>query len=685
VLKPCSLVLVACLACAPCAAQVAVAPGTTFVEPTYQHLGVRWQVAGDADLDARCTARFRRSGETTWRPALDLVRAHPGLTGEGGARPDNRFAGSVFFLEPDTAYEIELSLSDPDGGGETRTVSGTTSRELAYPSTPRERYVVPGTGGGSGTLADPFRGLQAAADDAAAGDVFNLAAGVYAPFQLLVSGALDAPIVFRGPSDPTRQSDEGQWAVIDGAGTARGAVTIGEFDIDTSYVILERLCIQNGYWAIDAQRTSHVTLRRSVVRDVGFGYYNRRDTGTESDQLITDCIFSGRNVWPDVGIPPERAIDLRGSRNVIAWNRIDHFGDGASIQPFTGGDAHGNDVVGNDISYIVDDPIEIDYAVTNVRVWRNRVTNGRMGVSLAPIYGGPAYVFRNELFNLESSAYKMNREPAGLVVIHDSSVKLENGTSSPAGWQNTLLRNNVLMGTRYVFEEYGLVPGSTDDWDFDALHTPAMPFAKWNNVRYQDLADLRANSGVERNAVACGFGDLVSAALPAAYGDGVVPGTQDLRLVPGVPAVDAGAVLPNINDPFVTDGRPDCGAFELGAALPTYGPRPRVLLVRDVPGPLATIDLTTVLVPRQDCPGDVPEASGAFGRTRIPANQANSTLELPEPGPLRLRAAAAPRGAESLTFYEVEDASAVACLPGRSLRLLRDASRTTADLLVVAR
>ena len=44
---------------------------------------------------------------------------------------------------------------------------------------------------------------------------------------------------------------------------------------------------------------------------------------------------------------------------------------------------------------------------------------------------------------------------AGLVVLHNTRAKLGNGTSSPAGWQNTLLRNNVLIGTRYVFEEYG--------------------------------------------------------------------------------------------------------------------------------------------------------------------------------------------------------------------------------------
>ena len=37
-------------------------------------------------------------------------------------------------------------------------------------------------------------------------------------------------------------------------------------------------------------------------------------------------------------------------------------------------------------------------------------------------------------------------------------------------------------------------------------------------------------------------------------------------------AIDAGAVLPNVNDGYHGDG-PDLGAYELGSELPHYGPR----------------------------------------------------------------------------------------------------------------
>jgi hypothetical protein len=48
---------------------------------------------------------------------------------------------------------------------------------------------------------------------------------------------------------------------------------------------------------------------------------------------------------------------------------------------------------------------------------------------------------------------------------------------------------------------------------------------------------------------------------------------NDLRLTEGSAAVDAGAVLFNVNDGFKGKA-PDLGAYELGDALPHYGPRP---------------------------------------------------------------------------------------------------------------
>lgn len=575
---PALLLLILCFALLPTTLLASpINPGLIHTDPTQIHMGVRWQVDGDTNRDATCQVRFRKVGTPQWRMGLDLVRTHPDLHGQAAVRQDNRFAGSLFFLETNTAYEIELTIDDPDGGGTQQVVTTATLGEMQAATDAVEVYAIPGSSGGSGSgsAADPYRGLQEACDHAQPGTIIHLAAGTYAPFELTTSGEADRPIVLRGPVDPHTTSDEATWAIIDGQDTDRGVFTLGRYDIKTGHIMIEDLVIQNGHWGVDAQNSHHTLMRRCRVRDVDFGYYNRRDKGWESHQMVMDSTFKGRTAWPGSGIPAERGIDLRGSANIVAHNRVQYFGDGVSVQPFTDASGYANDIYGNDIGYIVDDPIEIDYNSCNTRVWRNRVTNGRMGISLAPIYGGPVYIFRNQFLNLEYSysAYKMNRDPAGLVIMHNTSIKLGNGTSSDSGWQNTVLRNNIIMGTRYVFEEYALVPGSVDDWDYDALHTSSSYFAKWDNLQYMSLEDLRQSKTIEAHAVGIHMDDMRAAALPDDYGEGVVAAEADLRLRAGAEAIDAGQAQDNINDIFVSDGKPDCGAYEYGAPLPLFGPR----------------------------------------------------------------------------------------------------------------
>lgn len=132
------------------------------------------------------------------------------------------------------------------------------------------------------------------------------------------------------------------------------------------------------------------------------------------------------------------------------------------------------------------------------------------------------------------------------------------------------------MGTSYVFEEFGLVAGSEDDWDYNAFYSTragnsgALWF-KWDNVRYNDIAALQAGTTIETNGIAIPITDLNNAVLPAASTVDVPPGDRDLTLTNCSAARNSGAALDNINLPFVVDGQPDRGAFEFGQAYPEYG------------------------------------------------------------------------------------------------------------------
>lgn len=105
-------------------------------------------------------------------------------------------------------------------------------------------------------------------------------------------------------------------------------------------------------------------------------------------------------------------------------------------------------------------------------------------------------------------------------------------------------------------------------WDFGSASTA--PF-RYGGVVYSSLAGFAAASGLETagrqiNRTTC-FATLdvpgpAAVPIPAPY----------MTLKAGCSAVDAGAILPNLNDGFV-GAAPDLGAYELGQPVSAYGPR----------------------------------------------------------------------------------------------------------------
>ncbi len=565
----------------------AISPGIVRVDTTYESIGVVWTVSGDVNLDSSMTLEFRETGATEWRAAAPAVRAYPSISVNGSPLGLDQWGASALFLTPGTSYELRVTITDPNGGGETRTVTATTRTVATASASGRELHVVPGTGGGTGALSNPFLGLQSAADAAQPGDTFRVAAGQYDPFQVMASGTAAQPIAFIA---------EGS-VVIDGADTDRGVVTIGNYDRDTAHIILDGFVIRDGHWGIDAQNTQDILIRGNTIEDVDFGILNRRGNASEARQTICDNSITGRTTWPQGGIPSERGIDLRGTGNVVCHNTVRYFGDCISVQPSTG-DSFGQDIFGNDAAFCVDDGIEIDYNQANARVWRNRVTNARMGVSVQPIAGGPAYIFRNEFFNLESVPIKMHNETTGFIVAHNTGVKVGNGHGdNGAMWRNATFRNNVFIGTRYAFEFTTQADEGFRDLDYNAWGTtreidPGQEWFKWDDERFDRIDDLP--SGVEDNGVEVGMLDLVGAGLPSNWNVAVEPGAADLRLASGSAAIHAGQPLDNLNDGETIVGDPDMGAFEYGFALPEYGPRIAGVGSRFIDVPIGSLFFTEI-------------------------------------------------------------------------------------------
>jgi hypothetical protein len=522
---------------------------------------------------------YRRVDKAEQRVALPLFWVHPEKAPEHLRVSGGRlFAGSIVDLEPDTAYEVRLELVDPDGGSETRTLILRTTQEPVEPAGLKIRHAVPstgdGSGGGSGTEVDPFVGLEAALMRAEPGEVILLHGGHYRAggTRLPRPGSLGQPIILRGEGEVVLDG-EGQATLIDISGLR--------------HIWFERLTLRNADTLLQAQGASHLVVRRNrfEVRNkkLAAAIEARHARDDESQGFfITDNTFIGPNSWPRQSARKSDAerifgVAITGAGHVVAYNLMRGLGDG--VNNGRGGWLSASDIHNNDIYDVTDDCIEADHSATNLRVFRNRLTNCFVGVSAQPIHGGPAYVFRNLILNTQYSPFKLHNHTSGLLLFHNTSVR--SGIPfhiHPAREtvNDVITRNNVFIGTD------GPAIRSTGrmircDFDNDGYGWNRGDFAFWNRRAYRSPFSARLSSGPYARLGALTLhpvGEFISGVgPPSSYKHRQDPEANDPRLAPRSHAVDRGVVLPNFSDGFQGEA-PDLGCCELGQQPPNFGPRP---------------------------------------------------------------------------------------------------------------
>jgi hypothetical protein len=481
-------------------------------------------------------------GAGDWKPAMPLLRMD--------SKGRNMLAGSILFLRGATSYEVRLVMSDPDGGGETRTVTVATRPVPELAAGGPVYHVVPGSGGGSGTEADPFQGIAAAQQNASSGDTFRLHAGDYG-----------GPVTFdRGGSGDGYVA----W-VAAGDGPAHFAGVL----VGADRVWLEGLEIVLDDNALRSSTgTSDVVIKGNTITGCHYCIHLR---DTDQNWWISDNVIIGDEP-PTSGSLSGEGIELQhSSGHTVAYNSISYVADGISYP------SKNVDIFGNDIFECSDDGIEPDYAFENIRVWGNRIHHAHHnGISFQPMDGGPWYIFRNQVIGSSESVLKF-REVTHAFVAHNTFVAWT-VVQGEAGWlRNIKTRNNVLvtMTGNYILEDTGN-SGVDDNWrtslDYDgvAWGQSSLPKFKWFNVRYDDLAAFQAASGQEAHAVEMPLSCFETLDIPGPP-PAVIP-PQHVTLAEDCIGIDSGEVLPNINDDYVGSA-PDLGAHERGAPPLHYGPR----------------------------------------------------------------------------------------------------------------
>jgi hypothetical protein len=359
-----------------------------------------------------------------------------------------------------------------------------------------------------------------------------------------------------------------------------------------------RMAVSRYHHAFDVER-SFIYFVDLTFRYYGHGEYAKAIyLHDASDNLVHGCTFewndigvgikyaSSRNVieesefhdsighWPwdevkesdytleDGGVYVYETVTGRG--NVIRRNVFHDDFDGFHVSPANSAAiTNETDVYENLVYNMADDGMEVDGRASNVRIWGNTFHDVLMGISMAPVIGGPVYAIRNVIFRIgaggrDGSAFKFNSDEGRsgpMYLFHNTADAAEPGQNAlylmePGSWPLLYARNNVWAGTRFAVANEN--PRQKVDLDYDDLYTSEPGSLVW----WDGLADHHLDS----------LGRVRSATGQEMHGFNVPPAFEDAaagnyRLAAASPLVDKGVPIPGINDGYA--GRaPDIGAFE---------------------------------------------------------------------------------------------------------------------------
>lgn len=525
----------------PC---LAVSSGVLRTYSTFQSIGIEWDVLNDENHNAAVLVQYRRQGRTSWEKAMPLIRIdYNGM---------NMLSGSIFFLTPGLSYEVQLTMADPDGGDMVESVVVSTRPEPLFPST-RTFHVIPGSGGGTGTGDDPFKGIRAALANAKPGDVYLLHGGLYSGRPVITVGGTATQYV--------------AWKAI-----GDGDVIFSDgIEVDASYSWLEGIKVVNQRYGLVGHNARGVVVAKSRFEN---NNYAIEATKGNSEWYIHDNVFIGDDPW-NVDWSEGEAVHITGNGHVIAYNSISRVADGLSTE------GSNIDMYGNDIFDISDDFVEMDNSNNNIRFWRNRCANvGTNLFSFQPQAGGPWYFIRNQAIGFGEGVFKF-RTTDRFVYLHNTvigeSTFNENRFNT---YLNAVSKNNIFIlrdgGRMYPFT---ITKSWMTDIDYNGFDWgDASRSFRYNGDYYDSLSSFSQASGLEKHGVRIEHTkDLnidYSFHMPPPQtgpGDFDIP-SQYVSLKADGSGIDAGVLLPNINDEF-TGSAPDLGAYEFGLPLPHYGPR----------------------------------------------------------------------------------------------------------------
>ena len=178
------------------------------------------------------------------------------------------------------------------------------------------------------------------------------------------------------------------------------------------------------------------------------------------------------------------------------------------------------------------------------------------------------------MYNTTNKPFKLHVNSTGIIAAHNTAA-VSREAFYGGTFHQALFRNNLLLGLPGAQGYWMSTEGHPLDMDYGGYNVaaPSKPLLNLNNVRYRTMQDATEDVGLMPHAVLLDWDVFTNAKQPPGDDKFADPKAMDITLRPDSKAVDAGVVMPGINDGF-TGKAPDLGCYEVGKPLPHYGPRP---------------------------------------------------------------------------------------------------------------
>lgn len=534
---------------------------------TFNSISVYASFEGDDNENATSYVEYKKSSDSDWIRGMDLSGdRRDDVTSQGLTFTntyDNQFRGSVLMVDSNTTYDVRVTFSDPDGviggsGSNTNQVTTTATTRNETPTTgTATTYYVSTTGSNSNdglTEGTPFLTIQNAANLAVPGDTILIRGGTYTSaagpiLNMTRSGDANNYIDFRSYPGETAILDASSTTSSCGGGTGSGYKC--SIRTNAKYLRFKDLEITGGNIGIKMDEPAEYVF---IDNNNFEGLVNSGNQGTAPASVAVMIGNNAGSTQIDVGhvvvqnntiVSPitgdaddDESVGLISFWNtngghIIRNNNISydfdgvldrHGGDciaGGTNAYISSGPHKDTDIYNNICTNPTDDGIELDGGAINVRVWNNTISGANLGVSIAPVIVGPAYVFRNtfsglkvhwttgcagiksgetgtgDTFIYQNTFYSANDDPD---CANTTATYASNGSDGPS--ENVYMKNNIMLGGWRIYNV-----GKTDEdvtADYNVLYqanTSGGTFAKWRNVFYSSFATFKSGSSLELNSV----------------------------------------------------------------------------------------------------------------------------------------------------------------------------------------